>query len=69
VYRWIANEWQFLTANGTADRPITIKAAGDGDVTFDGNGTFNLVQREGRELQVLRRRNDQATVMRRRAFT
>jgi len=32
----------YLTANGTADRPIAIKAAGDGDVIFDGNGNFNL---------------------------
>jgi hypothetical protein len=32
----------YLTASGTADRPIAIKAAGDGDVTFDGNGNFNL---------------------------
>jgi hypothetical protein len=32
----------YLTASGTADRPIAIKAAGDGDVIFDGNGNFNL---------------------------
>lgn len=32
----------YLTANGTADKPIVIKAAGDGDVVFDGNGNFNL---------------------------
>jgi hypothetical protein len=32
----------YLTASGTADRPIAIKSAGDGDVTFDGNGNFNL---------------------------
>lgn len=32
----------FLTQSGTPDKPITIKAAGDGDVIFDGNGAFNL---------------------------
>jgi len=33
----------YLTANGTPDKPIAIKAAGDGEVIFDGNGNFNLV--------------------------
>jgi hypothetical protein len=32
----------YLTANGTPDKPIVIKAAGDGPVVFDGNGNFNL---------------------------
>ena len=32
----------YLTASGTAERPIAIKAAGDGDVIFDGNHNFNL---------------------------
>src|SRR5271169_678088 len=32
----------YLTANGTADKPIVIKGAGDGEVIFDGNGNFNL---------------------------
>jgi hypothetical protein len=32
----------YLTANGTADKPIVIKAAGDGPVVFDGGGNFNL---------------------------
>ena len=32
----------YLTANGTPDRPIVIKSAGDGPVIFDGNGNFNL---------------------------
>ncbi|MBN2240547.1 MAG: hypothetical protein JW712_12305 [Dehalococcoidales bacterium] len=32
----------YLTAKGTPDRPIAIKAAGDGKVIFDGNGNFNL---------------------------
>jgi hypothetical protein len=32
----------YLTANGTPDKPIVIKAAGDGPVVFDGGGNFNL---------------------------
>ena len=32
----------YLTADGTADRPIAIRAAGDGDVIFDGRGNFAL---------------------------
>lgn len=32
----------FLTADGTAERPIAIKSAGDGDVVFDGAGNFTL---------------------------
>jgi hypothetical protein len=32
----------YLTADGTAEMPIAIRAAGDGDVVFDGNGNFAL---------------------------
>ena len=32
----------FLTQSGTAERPIVIRAAGDGDVVFDGAGAYNL---------------------------
>jgi hypothetical protein len=32
----------YLTANGTPDKPIVIKAAGDGEVVFDGDGCDNL---------------------------
>jgi len=32
----------FLTQSGTADKPIVIKAAGDGEVIFDGDGAYNL---------------------------
>ena len=32
----------YLTANGTAERPIAIKGAGDGDAIFDGAGNFAL---------------------------
>ena len=31
-----------LTLKGTADKPITIKAAGDGEVIFDGDGNHRL---------------------------
>lgn len=31
-----------LTQKGTADKPITIKAAGDGEVIFDGAGAYRL---------------------------
>jgi len=33
----------YLTADGTEEMPITIKAAGDGDVIFDGGGNHNLL--------------------------
>jgi hypothetical protein len=32
----------FLTQSGTAERPIVIKAAGDGESIFDGDGAYNL---------------------------
>jgi hypothetical protein len=32
----------YLTADGTAERPIVIRAAGDGEVIIDGRGNFNL---------------------------
>jgi hypothetical protein len=32
----------FLTQSGTPDKPIVIKAAGDGEVIFDGDGAHNL---------------------------
>ena len=31
-----------LTAKGTPQRPIVIRAAGDGEVNFDGDGAHNL---------------------------
>ena len=31
-----------LTQKGTADRPITVKSAGDGEVIFDGAGAYRL---------------------------
>jgi hypothetical protein len=32
----------YLTADGTAEKPIVIKAAGDGEVIIDGRNNFNL---------------------------
>ncbi len=32
----------YLTSSGTPDQPIVIKAAGDGEVIFDGDGCHNL---------------------------
>jgi hypothetical protein len=32
----------YLTQSGTPDRPIVIRAAGDGEVVFDGDGNHNL---------------------------
>lgn len=32
----------YLTASGTPEKPIAIKAAGDGEVIFDGDGNYNL---------------------------
>ncbi len=32
----------YLTQDGTAEKPIVIKAAGDGEVVFDGDGAQNL---------------------------
>lgn len=32
----------YLTADGTPDKPIAIKGAGDGEVILDGRGNFNL---------------------------
>src|SRR5271163_708484 len=32
----------YLTQSGTAEKPIVIKAAGDGEAIFDGDGAFNL---------------------------
>jgi hypothetical protein len=32
----------YLFGNGTPDKPIVIKSAGDGEVVFDGGGNFNL---------------------------
>ena len=32
----------YLTHGGTAEKPLVIKAAGDGEAIFDGDGNFNL---------------------------
>lgn len=38
----ISDGTYFLTQSGTPDKPIVIKAAGDGEVIFDGDGAHNL---------------------------
>jgi hypothetical protein len=38
----ISSGTYFLTQSGTAEKPIVIKAAGDGDAIFDGDGAYNL---------------------------
>ena len=38
----ISSGTYFLTQSGTADEPIVIKAAGDGEPIFDGDGAYNL---------------------------
>ena len=37
----------YLTADGTPEKPIVIKAAGDGEVIFDGNGNYALFDVRG----------------------
>jgi hypothetical protein len=41
-----------LTAKGTPDRPIVIRAAGDGEVIFDGDGAFRLFDVMGSEYTI-----------------
>jgi hypothetical protein len=41
-----------LSAKGTADRPIVIRAAGDGEVVFDGDGAFRLFDVMGSEHNI-----------------
>ena len=44
----------YLTADGTPEMPIAIKAAGDGEVVFDGDGNFALFDVQRRRLHLLR---------------
>ena len=41
-----------LTAKGTPERPIVIKAAGDGEVIFDGDGAFRLFDVMGADYNI-----------------
>ncbi len=41
-----------LTAKGTAERPIVVRAAGDGEVIFDGDGAFRLFDVMGSEYNI-----------------
>src|SRR5207244_2302969 len=38
----ISSGTYFLSQSGTADKPIAIKGAGDGEAIFDGDGAYNL---------------------------
>jgi hypothetical protein len=38
----ISSGTYFLTESGTAEKPIVIKGAGDGEAIFDGDGAYNL---------------------------
>lgn len=42
TYTWSGTGTYLLTQSGTPKKPIVIKAAGDGEVIFDGDGNFNL---------------------------
>jgi hypothetical protein len=41
-----------LTAKGSPDRPIVIRAAGDGEVIFDGDGAFRLFDVMGADYHI-----------------
>jgi hypothetical protein len=41
-----------LTAKGTPERPIVIRAAGDGEVIFDGDGAFRLFDVMGADYNI-----------------
>lgn len=42
-----------LTQDGTPEKPITIKNAGDGEVIFDGNGAHNLFNLMGGDYHII----------------
>ena len=44
----------YLTAKGTADKPISIVAAGDGPVIFDGGGNHNLFNVMGTDYNLFK---------------
>jgi hypothetical protein len=56
-YRYILSLWQHgtyrFTRKGTAENPITIKAAGDGEVIFDGAGAYRMMDFLGSEYNVI----------------
>jgi hypothetical protein len=56
----------YLTADGTAERPIVIKAAGDGDVVFDGAGNavlFDLTAAEYNYVEGITVRNTEVAFL------
>jgi hypothetical protein len=56
-YRDKIGLWQhgtyYLTRKATADKPITIKAAGDGEVILDGADSYQLINAEGATHHIL----------------
>lgn len=42
-----------LTQDGTLEKPITIKSAGDGEVIFDGNGAHDLFNLMGADYHII----------------
>ncbi len=55
----------FFTQDGTAEKPITIKAAGDGDVIFDGNASavlFDLTAADYHYLEGITFRNTEVAI-------
>jgi hypothetical protein len=56
----------YLTASGTADRPIVIRAAGDGPVIFDGDGNavlFDVTAASHTYLEGLTFRNTEVAIL------
>ena len=56
----------YLTADGTADQPIVIKSAGDGDVIFDGDGNavvFDLTAADHHYVEGITVRNTEVAFL------
>ena len=51
----------YLTQAGTAEKPVVIKGAGDGEVIFDGDGAQTLFNVMAAQLQLFREHLDDAT--------
>ncbi len=56
-YRYLLSMWQHgtyrFTRKGTAEKPITIKAAGDGPVILDGGGAYRMLDFLGGEHHIV----------------
>lgn len=56
----------YLTESGTADKPITIRAAGDGEVVFDGDGNellFNVMGADNIYFEGITFRNTRTAIL------